>query len=233
MPRRPFLDRFGVTIAPVPVLLLSLVCGAATLAWRPAGPAGHQSKAALDLVAFAGIVLAVLAALLWLAWPDLLPIGGGSNLTHHLQLIDFIDRHWRLAHDAADALLVGNIVNYTPGSHLLAAVAGAWVRSDGLHAVYLLVASSVALKAGLVFLIVRRVLNARSRTSESLRTPLAIGGVLLLFAGVLFFHRGVRQVLVCCAGRVRDVCVAMWLALVLWSEHTSLFTRRQSSGWPV
>ena len=95
------LDRLGVAIAPVPVLLVSLACGAATLMWRPARPAHDRSKAALDLVAFAGIVLAVLAALLWLAWPDLLPLGGGSDLTHHLQLIDFIDRHWRLAHGAA------------------------------------------------------------------------------------------------------------------------------------
>ena len=215
------LDRFGVTIAPVPVLLLSLVCGAATLAWRPARPAGHQSKAALDLVAFAGIVLAVLAALLWLAWPDLLPIGGGSDLTHHLQLIDFIDRHWRLAHAAADALLVGNMVNYTPGSHLLAAVAGAWVRSDGLHAVYLLVASSVALKAGLVFLIVRRVLNARGRTSESLRTPLAIGGVLLLFLPYDYFIGAFARFSFLAQVVSEMFAVAMWLALVLWNERPS------------
>jgi hypothetical protein len=214
------LDRFGVTIAPVPVLLLSLVCGAATLAWCPAGPAGHQSKATLDLVAFAGIVLAVLAALLWLAWPDLLPIGGGSDLTHHLQLIDFIDRHWRLAHDTPDALLVGNMVNYTPGSHLLAALAGAWVRSDGLHAVHPLVALSVAIKAGLVFLIVRRMLEARG-TSESLQTPMAIGGVLLLFLPYDYFIGSFARFSFLAQVVSEMFAVAMWLALVLWNERPS------------
>jgi hypothetical protein len=128
------LDRLGAAIAPVPILLVSLACGAATLRWQPESSARQASNAALDIGGFAGIVLAVLAALLWLAWPALLPLGGGSDLTHHLQLIDFIDRHWRLAHSPADALLVGNMISYTPGSHLLAAMAGAWTRSDGLCA---------------------------------------------------------------------------------------------------
>jgi hypothetical protein len=32
------------------------------------------------------------AWLLWLAWPHLLPISGGSDLTHHLLLVDYIER---------------------------------------------------------------------------------------------------------------------------------------------
>lgn len=216
------LDRLGAAIAPVPVLLVSLGCGAATLMWRPARPAWRQSKAALDLVGFAGIVLAVLAALLWLAWPELLPIGGGSDLTHHLQLIDFIDRHWRLAHDAADALLVGNMVNYTPGSHLLAAVAGAWIRSDGLHAVHPLVALSVAIKAGLVFLIVRRGLDARGGTGEKVRTPIAIGGVLLLFLPYDYFIGSFARFSFFAQVVSEMFAVAMWLALVLWNDRPSV-----------
>jgi hypothetical protein len=216
------LDRLGAAIAPVPVLLASLACGAATLMWRPVPPAHRQSKAALDVVAFAAIVLPVLAAVLWLAWPELLPLGGGSDLTHHLQLIDFIDRHWRLAHGAADALLVGNMVNYTPGSHILASVAGAWIRSDGLHAVHLLMALSVAIKAGLLFLIVRRVLDAGGGTGERLGTPIAIGGVLLLFLPYDYFIGSFARFSFFAQVVSEMFAVAMWLALVLWNERPSV-----------
>jgi hypothetical protein len=222
------LDRLGAAIAPVPALVVSLACGAATIWWWSRASPRQESKAWPDLVGFAGTVLAVLAALLWLAWPELLPVGGGSDLTHHLQLIDFIDRHWRLAHSAADALLVGNMVNYTPGSHLLAAMAGAWTRSDGLHAIYPLVALSVAIKAGLVFLIVCRMqsgaVDARGRASDRLRMPIAIGSVLLLwlpydyfigsFARFSFFAQVVSEMF----------AVAMWLALVLWNDRPSALT---------
>jgi hypothetical protein len=128
-----------------------------------------------------------------------LPSGGGSDLTHHLQLIDFIDRHWRLAHTAADAALVGNMINYTPGSHLLASMAGAWIRSDGLHAVYPVVAILVAIKAGLLFLIVRRM--AGTRFGE----PAAAASVLLLFS-LRLLHRIVCPLFVPAAGGVGDLC---------------------------
>jgi hypothetical protein len=215
------LDRVGVTIAPVPVLLLSLACGAAMLWWQPRRVVRSESTAALDLLGFAGVVLAVLAALLWLAWPALLPIGGGSDLTHHLQLIDFIDRHRRLAHDAADALLVGNMISYTPGSHLLASMAGAWIHSDGLHAIYPLVALSVAIKAGLVFLIVRRVLDANGRGVESVRMPIAIGSVLLLFLSYDYFVGSFVRFSFFAQVVAEMFAVAMWLALVLWNERPS------------
>ena len=208
------LDRLGAAIAPVPVLLVSLACGVGTLLWclrsSARSDAGHA-----DLVALAGVVVGVLVALLWLAWPELLPIGGGSDLTHHLQLIDFIDRHWRLAHTAADALLIGNMINYTPGSHLLAALAGAWSRSDGLHAVYPVLALSVAVKAGLVFLIVRRMLGDRRHT------PIALGAVLLLFLPDDYFIGSFARFSFFAQVVSETFAVAMWLALVLWDERPS------------
>jgi hypothetical protein len=115
------LDRLGIRIEATPVVLASLGCGAVPILWQPRSRHTHGDVAALALV-----VLGVLGALVWLAWPELLPVGGGSDLTHHLQLIDFIDRHGRLAHTPADALLVGNMVNYTPDSQLLASLAGRW-----------------------------------------------------------------------------------------------------------
>ncbi len=171
-------------------------------------------------------MLSTFAALLWLAWPELLPIGGGSDLTHHLQLIDFIERQWRLAHSAADALLVGNMINYTPGSHLLAALAGAWIRSDGLHAVYPLVALSVAIKAGLVFLIVRRMLSRaidaqRIVVNDGLRMPIAIGAVLLLFLPYDYFIGSFARFSFFAQVVSEMFAVAMWLALALWDERPS------------
>lgn len=208
------LDRLGAAIAPIPVILVSIACGAATLIWffrsfvRRA--AGHG-----DLAALAGVVSGVLIALLWLAWPELLPTGGGSDLTHHLQLIDFIDQHWRLAHSAADALLIGNMINYTPGSHLLTALAGALIRSDGLHAIYPVLALSVAIKAGLVFLIVRRMLGVRQHM------PIALGSVLLLFLPSDYFIGSFARYSFIAQVVSETFAVAMWMALVLWDERPS------------
>lgn len=208
------LDRFGATISPLPVLLFSLTCGASMLLWCLRA-ATRRDAGRADLATFAGVVLGVLVALLWLAWPELLPPGGGSDLTHHLQLIDFIDRQWRLAHTQADALLIGNMINYTPGSHLLAAVAGAWSRSDGLHAVYPVLAVSVAIKAGLVFLIVRRMLGDRGHT------PIAVGAVLLLFLPYDYFIGSFARFSFVAQVVSETFAVAMWLALAVWNERPS------------
>ena len=69
-----------------------------------------------DSLAFAAIVGFMAAWLLWLAWPHLLPISGGSDLTHHLLLVDYIERSGRLVQDPAlrpmprrhDRLLAGH-----------------------------------------------------------------------------------------------------------------------------
>lgn len=161
------------------------------------------------------VVLGVLGALVWLGWPELLPVGGGSDLTHHLQLIDFIDRHGRLAHTAADAQLVGNMVNYTPGSHLLASLAGSWAGTDGLHAVHSVVALTVALKAGFVFLIGRRMLGGE------VRAPFALGAVLLLFSSYDYFLGSFARFSFFAQVVSELFAVAMWLALVLWERRPS------------
>jgi hypothetical protein len=210
------LDRVGAGISPRLVLLLSLACGA-SLAWAAGRSARHDTG---DLVAFAGVVLGVLAALIWLAWPELLPIGGGSDLTHHLQLIDFIERHWRLPHSPADALLVGNMINYTPGSHLLAALAGAWAGGDGLHAVHPMLAVLTAIKAGIVLLIVLRILGQASDLA-SVRTPIALAGVLLLFLPYDYFAGAFARFSFIAQVISEMFAVAMWLALLLWDERKS------------
>ena len=204
------LDRLGTRIAALPVLLASVACGAVPILWQP-----RSRHARGDMAALAAVVLGVLGALVWLAWPELLPVGGGSDLTHHLQLIDFIDRHGRLAHTAADALLLGNMVNYTPGSHLLASLAGAWAGTDGLHAVHPVVALTVALKAGFVFLIARRLLGGQ------LRAPFAVGAVLLLFTSYDYFIGSFARFSFFAQVVAELFAVAMWLALVLWERRPS------------
>lgn len=209
------LDRLGVRIAPFPVLFVAVASGAATLAWLLRGLGGAQVPRG-DLAAFVATVLGVLSALLWLGWPELLPTGGGSDLTHHLQLIDFIDRHGRLARTAADAALVGNMINYTPGSHLLASMAGAWMRTDGLHAVYPVVAFSVAVKAGLLLLIVRRTVGTRFGAATG------VASVLLLFLPYDYFIGSFARFSFLAQVVSETFAVAMWLALVLWDDRPSL-----------
>jgi hypothetical protein len=209
------LDRLGVRIAPVLVLLVAVACSAATMVWWRRALLGARAPRG-DLAPFAAVVLGVLAALFWLGSPELLPPGSGSDLTHHLQLIDFIDRYGRLPHTAADAALVGNMINYTPGSHVLASMAGAWVRSDGLHAVFPVVALLVAIKAGLLFLIVGRLVGPR------FRVPAAMGSVLLLFLPYDYFIGSFVRFSFLAQVMSETFAVAMWLALVLWDEHPSL-----------
>ena len=207
-----FLDRLGALVAPIPVLVLSLASAAAVIVLAPRS-SQLDRQAAGDLVAFAIVTAVVTAAVAGIAWPELLPVGGGSDLTHHLQLIDFIDRHHRLPHGASDAALVGNMINYTPGSHFLASLAGAWTRTDGLHAMQGVLALCVGLKAGLLFLIVRRSLG------ETITRGAAVGSVVLLFLPSDFLLGSFTRFSFYAQVVAETFAVAMWLALVVWNER--------------
>jgi hypothetical protein len=209
-----FADRVGLPLAPFTLLGLSLVASiAATLTGRDA----ESRRNGAELVAFAAVVGAVFAWIVSLAWPRLLPMGGGADLIHHLQLIDYIERHGHLVRDRGVEAYLGEMTHYTPGSHLLAVVAGAWADSDGFHSYHLIAAASVALKAGLVFLIARRLMPDGVPA-----VPLALGAVLLLplphfyfvgsFARYSYFAQVVSELF----------AVAMWWALVAWIETPTL-----------
>jgi hypothetical protein len=206
-------DWIGLTIVPSAVLIVSLAASAGTFLglWRRA------ARDRSSLAAFVVIVSAVMAWLLWLAGRDLLPPGTGPDLTHHLLLVGYIEEHWRLPHDPQLGPFLGEMVDYTPGAHLLAALAGAWTRTDGLHAMYPLVALTVALKCGLVFLIARRLVS-----SDVPRIPFAVMAVLLLliprayFTGSFAQHSFLAQV-------VAEVfAVALWWALVIWDARPGM-----------
>jgi hypothetical protein len=206
-------DWIGLPIVPSAVLVVSLGASAATFVglWRRAA---HDRS---SLAAFVIIVAAVLAWLLWLAGRDLLPPGTGPDLTHHLLLVGYIEQHWRLPHDPQLGPFLGEMVDYTPGVHLLAALVGTWSKTDGLHAIYPLVAFSVALKCGFVFLISRRLLSA-----DVPGIPFAVMAVLLLllprayFTGSFAQHSFLAQV-------VAEVfAIALWWAVVVWDQRPGM-----------
>src|SRR5262249_27417012 len=149
-----------------------------TFAWFRRGAARRLGEAA----AFGGTVAGLFAWLLWRSRPDFLPIGGGVDLTHHLLLIGFIEKHWTLPHDPSVESFLGEMMHYTPGSQVLAGLAGAWLRTDGLHAMHPVAAGTVALKAGLVVLVALRALPTAAP-----RIPFALAAALMLLAPSGYF----------------------------------------------
>ncbi len=218
-------DWCGLPIQPSAVLLASALGAAGTfVSWRRAnGGAGAPASAGDgrqtepgETAAFITVVSALFAWLLWLARPSLLPVGSGPDLTHHLALIDYIERYRQLPHDPLLAAALGEMVNYTPGAHLLGALAGAWVRSDGLHAIHPVVALTVALKAGLIFLIALRMMPPALP-----RIPLALSAVLLLFQPRDYFIGSFADASYLAQVVSELFAVAMWLAIVHWTEQPS------------
>jgi len=203
-------DAIGLTLHPFAILAIAALA-AGTIAARMRTTTENWS-------AFGATVAGMLAWLIWLAWPHLLPLGRGTDLTHHLLLVDYIDRTGRLVHDRALAPYLGEMIDYTPGAHLLAVLAGRWTGRDGLHALYPVVALSVALKTGFVFLIALRCLpDAPPRTS----LPLATLAVVLLFLPRAYFLGSFvhDSYLAQVVGEL--FAVAMWWAVACWDQRES------------
>jgi hypothetical protein len=206
-------DVAGFTIAPLGVLIASLAAAAAAYlrlrrqAWPDAAGLG----------VFTGTVCTTFAWLLWLARPDFLPTGSGPDLAHHLSLLEYIQTHWRLVHDPALGAYLGEMVDYTPGSHLLAVLMGAWFRSDALHAVYPTVAGTVALKAGFVFLIALRLLPR-----DGPRIAFATIAVLLLFLTRVHFVGSFTEQSYLAQVVSELFAVAMWWAVLVWDERPAI-----------
>ena len=200
-------DAAGSTISPTFVLVASLTTAAAmALALAPLVRGGLA-----DLAAWAGVVLVLFGWILQLAWPALLPTGRGSDLTHHLLLTDYIERHWRLVHDPALAAVMGEMAHYTPGSHLLAALTGVWSGTNALRAFYPLLAACAAFTAGFVFLIARRMVPA----------PFALISVMLLLLPFHFFVGAFTRDGFLAQAISSLFAVFMWWAIVVWDEQPS------------
>ncbi|HNV02524.1 MAG TPA: hypothetical protein PLE61_10990 [Vicinamibacterales bacterium] len=201
-------DLAGVAFTPLPMAALAamafLFCGA--LLFRRAKPDG----VGLMLGAAAGALL--LAWLLWLSAPSLLPLGTGPDLTHHLMLVRHIETHWRLVHDPALEQSLGEMAHYTPGSHILVALAGAWSGTDGLRAMHGVQAWTVALKAVFLVAVCLRLLPPRAP-----RLLAALGPVLLL-ESPRYFLGGFTEFGFLAQVVAELPAVAMWWALVAWAD---------------
>ncbi|HEV3484902.1 MAG TPA: hypothetical protein VG106_05810, partial [Vicinamibacterales bacterium] len=125
------------------------------------------------MVAFLSVLLGFTCYLCWLAWPSLLPITRGPDLVHHLSLIHFIQDRHALPHDPSFGVYLGEMVSYTPGSHLLAALAGEWLDVDALRVLHSLQAFLVGLKGGVFFC-------ALMRSSRRATVAASLAGTLLL-----------------------------------------------------
>ena len=229
-------DAAGFGLMPGAVLAASIAVALA-VAWRLlSGLADrqHPAKAGpyIDLIAWAGVVSVVAAWLLRIAWPSLLPPGGGSDLTHHLLLVDYIERARHLVHDRALEGAMGEMAHYTPGAHLMAVLFGAWSGTDGFRAFYPVIIACAALTSGFVYLVARRL---------RLPVPFAVVSVMLLllpldyFTGAFTHDAFLAQAVCSC------FCVAAWWALVVWEERPSpviaalfgLFGAAAFLAWPV
>ena len=226
-------DRLGFTLAPFAILTLSLAA-AITLFLRLRRDATATEEPVSGV--FLLIVAGTLTWLMWRARPDFLPTGTGSDLTHHLALFAYLEQHGRLPHDAALGAYLGEMIDYTPGLHLLTVLAGAWLRRDALHVVHVLVSLSVALKSGIVFLIARRLMP-----DGVPRVPFAIVAVLLLWLPYVFFVGSFMQQSFLSQAVSELFAVAMWWTIVAWRDRPAtramalfaLFGSAAFITWPI
>jgi hypothetical protein len=154
----------------------------------------------------------VLAAVVRLSWPSLVPPGRGPDLTHHLLLVDYIEQHGHLVHDRSLDGSMGEMAHYTPGAHLLAVVIGRWFGADGLRAFFPMLALCAALTAGYVFLIARRL---------SLPLPFALAAVIMLFLPAQYFLGAFTHDGFLAQTAATFFAVAAWWALVAWDQQRS------------
>lgn len=203
--------RAGWHVSPAIVLLFTVAgfIGCASALSRPATDRGGGAVAAAAAIATAGWFL-------WLARPDLLPVGGGPDLTHHLVLINHIQRTWRLVDDPALYPYLGDMMDYTPGSHLLIALTGDWLRVDGLRAVQPVLAICAGLKAGFVFVIARRLApSPRTNTLAGVAAALVLLLPYQYFAGsfttLSYWPQVVSELFAC----------ACWWTLIAWHDTGS------------
>jgi hypothetical protein len=231
------IDRVGGSFPPSlvwPIPLLA-IAGAWLACRSPLLDRAELWRARGTPMAFAIVITATFGWLLWLARPTYFPLGSGPDLTHHLLLIGYIERHWRLVHDPGVEQFLGEMANYTPGSHILAALAGAWSRSTGLHVLQAVLAATTALKAGFVFLIARRVLPPRAPLAAALTAPAALLLAPRFFVGAFIEFEFYAQVV------AELFALAFIWTIVVWHESPSWTTAAFAGAiggalfltWPV
>lgn len=203
-----FLDQAGGLFGPLRMAVVCAFSGGFAL-WR------LWPRATADdvLVPWLVLVGGVFTWLMWLASPSFLPLGTGPDLTHHLQLIRYIDEHWHLVREPGAERYLGEMTFYTPGSHLLASLLGAWSGTTGLHALQPLLSLVVALKIGIVALIARRMLPVSVP-----REPLSIAVSLTAFAAQAYLLGSFLQFAFVAQVVAELFALFAWWAVVGWQD---------------
>ncbi len=195
------------------------------------------------LVAWLTVVLGVAVWLLTFAAPGWLPPGNLADLTHHLLLVDVLDRTRHLVPNTPDAgAALGEMAAYTPGFHLLAVLIGAWTGAGSLSVVYPLIVAMVALKFGLVML-VARIATATGAAASTLRQTLlpALAVGFLLSAPTPFTLSGFVRDGFLAQVAAEMFAVAGWWAVTAWSEQprpallalAGLYAAATFLTWPI
>jgi len=203
------MDAGGRAMSPAVLGVIAVVAGvSAAVAFR------ERSAPSPGSVAISILVMAAACAyLLWLASPSLLPVTDGPDVVHHLQLIHLIQRTHRLAHDAALVPYLLEMTSYTPGSHIVAAAAGDWLRVDALRVLFPVTAVFVAVKAGLVFILALRALPARPASAlHALAAPVLLLVPAAFTIGSFFQFYFYAQVV------SETFALAMVLAAIAWAR---------------
>ena len=230
-------DAAALRIHPASIFALGVLTLAVASAsiLRPRG-AWTASWSWRRLIAFLSLGGGFAAYVCWLAWPSLLPLTDGPDLVHHLSLIHFIQRRHALPNDPVFARYLGEMASYTPGSHLLAAIVAEWLRVDAVRVVHPVLALAVALKAGLIYNTLTRLLPGFPANIAS-----SIAGTLLL----LLPHRYLLEPLTVFGFYSQVVAetfavAALW-AILAWHQRpsrtllalASLFLVAVVLSWPV
>jgi hypothetical protein len=199
-------------IVPVPIVLASVAATAVSVHMFVRGLTFDHSS--VRLAGFVFIVAGLFAYLCWLAWPSLLPIGQAPDLVHHLSLIHFIQHRHVLLHDHSFGQYLGEMDGYTPGSHLLTAVIADTLGLDGLRVVHPIGAAFIAIKAGVLYSIVLRVLPPGRRQPAA-----GLAGALLLLVPHAYLIRSLTWFHFFAQVIAETFAVAMVWCAVVWHQR--------------
>lgn len=230
------LDAVRLPLAPWLLALMGAIGGAAIFrAVLRSSPVLENPHSLWELAIFLSIAAGVCGYLLWLASPSLLPVADGPDIVHHLSLVHAIQRTSRVPHGPALETYLGEMVQYTPGSHVLAAAIATWLRVDALRIIFPLMAASIAVKSALLFLVTLRILPESRPAIHAMAAP-----VLLMVPAEYFFGSSLKFGFY--AQVVSETFAAgMLLAVVLFARNgartwLSVFAACGSAAflaWPV